>query len=421
MKSLYSPLAIAFSASHEQLNPYHRVSGRIIYTFLVLHASFYMNFFVQAGLVKIRLSQLVPLLGLVAFTLVTILATTSLARVRRWSYRAFFVLHLTIAVSILPLLFFHAKPIRLYVSEALFLFVVDITARKVDTVTGFSRITSIPETNLVKLVIPIPPSKIQRFRKVPGQHVYLSIPPESTPMTTSLPSIHDLLFNPYTVADVSSTDITIVLRTLHGPTSTALKHLTKLSKARPGLNIEGPYGGSQTFPNFTAEFDRVLLFAGGVGATFILPIFNHITSSTPYKEPGCCKVDMIWSMRSKAEAAWIKTTGYPDVLDDDRVKIYITGAEAEVSPKSLAKPGPKDGSVEMDDLRTIERPGRVRGGHTRPNLKDIIDTTFREGSDGHVAVLVCGPAEMAQELREHVGRWVGAGRSVWWHDETFGW
>src|SRR5271169_5905768 len=100
MKSLYSPFAIAFHASHEELNPYHRLSGRIIYSLLILHASFYMNFFIQTGLVVVRLSQVVPLLGVLAFTLITILASTSLERIRQWSYRVFFLCHLVIGVLI---------------------------------------------------------------------------------------------------------------------------------------------------------------------------------------------------------------------------------------------------------------------------------------------------------------------------------
>lgn len=421
MKSLYSPFAIAFQSSHEQLNPYHRISGRIIYSLLTLHFTFYMNFFVQAGLLKVRFTQLVPLLGVLAFTLVTILATTSLALVRRWSYRVFFILHLLIAVSVLPILFFHAKPIRFYLAESLILFFLDITARKLDTFTGFSKITQVADTKLLKLIIPVPPSKIRRFQIAPGQHVYLSLPPESIPTATSLPLIHDLMYNPFTVADVSSDKIMLVLRTLHGPTTTALQHLTKLAKAKPGINIEGPYGESRRFPNFTTEFDKTLLVAGGVGATFILPIFNHIASSISGDEHNGSSVEMIWSMRSMAEAGWVMETENPNVLEDPRVKIYITGADSERSKPFAALEGPEDGSIVMSDLHKEDQLGRAIGGHIRPNLRSFVEKTFLESAEQRVAVLVCGPAEMARELREHVREWVCRGRDVWWHDESFGW
>jgi hypothetical protein len=57
----------------------------------------------------------------------------------------------------------------------------------------------------------------------------------------------------------------------------------------------------------------------------------------------------------------------------------------------------------------------------RPELGKIIDTTFRKGTEETVAVLVCGPAEMSREIKARVRPWVMKGRSVWWHDESFGW
>ena len=56
----------------------------------------------------------------------------------------------------------------------------------------------------------------------------------------------------------------------------------------------------------------------------------------------------------------------------------------------------------------------------RPDLKKIVDDAFRHGDEERVAVVVCGPEEMATELRKHVGVWVMKGRAVWWHKEGFG-
>jgi len=299
------------------------------------------------------------------------------------------------------------------------LFVLDIFARKIDTVTSFTKITSISHTKLLKLTVPIPASKLPRFQAAPGQHVYLNIPPESIPSKTSGPSIHNLLYNPFTVADVSTTDITLVLRTLHGPTTTTLEDLRKLSKAKPPLNIEGPYGESRRFPNFAVDFDRVLLVAGGVGATFILPIYHHLASSMPDEGLISSRVELVWSMRSVAEAHWITKDEDTRLFgDEEHVKIYLTGA-ADILASQRE---PEDGSIELADINVKEEEVvRVSGGHMRPDLRKIVDETFRYGEEERIAVLVCGPAGMAEELRGHVGRWVAKGRYVWWHNESFGW
>lgn len=385
MKNLYSPFVLAFQSSHENLNPYHRISGRIIYFLLALHGAFYINYFVQAGVLLVRVTSLVPLLGIFALLLLTGLTTTSLAIVRRWSYRIFFVLHLTIAVSILPILFFHATPLRLYTVESLVVFLLDIVARKLDTVTAFSKITLEPHTKLLKLTIPIPATKIRRFEASPGQHVYLNIPPESTPYSKAGPSIHNLLYNPFTVADVASSEITLVLRALHGPTTTALKQLTKLSKAKPPMNIEGPYGGARHFPHL-AEFDRVLLVAGGVGGTFILPIFHQVVASTAAEGLSPSRIQLIWSMRSVAEAHWAIKPENKSVFDEEElVKIYLSGT---ASVGTGIREEPEDGSVDMSDISKREEFIKVSGGHTRPDLRKIVDETFRHGEEERVAVLV---------------------------------
>jgi NAD(P)H-flavin reductase len=422
MKSIYSPLAFAFGTSHEHLNTYHRISGRIIYCFLVLHATLYLNFFAQLGVLQTRLTHLVPFLGAFSITLLTLLASTSLESIRRWSYRVFFILHLSIAVSLMPILFFHAPPLRLYTMEALALFIIDTMIRKLDTVTVASKVTSVEHTNLVKLSGPIPSSKIGRFNVAPGQHVYLSIPPESVGSKLPLLSIYQLLYNPFTVADVSPKGILIVLRTLKGPTTTALNQLTGFPTGDSRINIEGPYGVSRRFPNFAAEFDRILLVAGGVGATFILPIYHRMISGMSNEGSNARRVELVWAMRSLAEASWVANTEYASIIDEDhRVKVYVTGVESGSLEAAGAAPEPEDGSVEMEELLQKEQSRKVIRGHTRPNLRKIVDGTFSHSLDERVAVLVCGPAEMARELRQNVGRWVTQGRNVWWHDESFGW
>jgi NAD(P)H-flavin reductase len=426
MKSLYSPLNLAFGCSHEQLNPWHRLSGRVIYGLLFLHATWYLNYFIQAGVLVIRLTSRVVIIGYVAFFLMNILFSTSLEKVRRWSYRVFFICHLIIGMILPPLLFFHATPLRIYVTEALALFVFDIICRKLDTITSYATITPVPHTKLVKLRIPVPASKIRRFQDAPGQHVYLQIPPESTTPHTPNPSVHDLLFNPFTIASVSNTEVTLVLRALHGPTTTTLEYLSHLSKAHPPINIEGPIGSSRHFPNIAADYDRILLVAGGVGSTFILPIYQNVRDQLVAEAKSPDRATFVWSMRSPYESLWAvdssSTTGSEEgasIQNDENVQIFVTGQD---SFHSHNEPEPQDGSLEMRDMSWNENDVGIKiKSKERPDLGTIVDSVFRRGEGERVAILVCGPAGMARELRRSVGRWVEKGRNVWFHDESFGW
>jgi len=379
-----------------------------------------MNYFVQAGVVTKRLTDPVVMVGILAFLLLNIIATTSLERVRRWSYRVFFILHLAVGLFILPLLFCHATPLRLWVIEALVLFFFDITCRKLDTVTSFATITPVPHTKLIKLKIPIPASKIERFQAAPGQHLYLSIPPASRPQLSSSQWIHDFLYNPFTVAGVSDTDVILVLRVQKGPMTQALSNLANLSKAKPPIKIEGPLGSSQRFPNLAAYFDRILLVAGGVGSTFILPIYLHTREQAKIEGKSSDRVTLTWSMRSAAEAIWAVDSDKGNTIEEDEnVKIFLTSNTDD--QQHVDELIPVDGSVELDELQWREEPVKATGGREKPDLRKIVNETFRHGNEERIAVLVCGPAQMARELRMHVGRWVGNGRDVFFHDESFGW
>jgi NAD(P)H-flavin reductase len=416
MKSRYSPLAVAFGASHEQLNIWHQYSAKVFYTLIVTHVILYINFFLQKGIFEKRMQELDVILGVNSMIYLTILTTTSLALIRHWSYRLFFVLHLVIGIGLPILLFFHAHHMRIYVVEALTLFIIDVILRKLDTVTSYATITPVPHTKLVKVKIPVSDDKIHRYQYAPSQHVYINIPAGSRPAGTMSLSIHELLYNPYTIAEVGEKDITLVLRALSGPTSKALAALTNLSKAKPPLNVEGPLGCTQHFPNLIAKYDRVLLVAGGVGATFTLPIYKALVAQLESESSSLDRVKMIWTMRSAAEANWTDTKA---INGDPNVAIFITRSKGD-DVDHTQEPIPTDGSVELDELLPKDEDIVVSGARERPDLGRIVEEMFRSGRSNKVAVLVCGPGGLAREVRAHLGGWIAKGRDIWFHDESFG-
>lgn len=407
MKNPYSPLRYLLRSSHEELNPYHRILGQIIVALFSLHASFYLNFFIRAGLVKNLFTRPIPSLGLVSLTLILTLYITSLNSVRTYSYRIFYATHFTISLLLAPILFFHASPVRGYLIETFIFVLFNTLTRRLTSFLAPSTITTLPSTTLLKLTIPIPPSHRKLYANSQSQHIYLSIPPPSQPTTGS--AILNLCSNPYTIASVAddTTSLTLIARSLSGPTSARLLELTELWKARPPLRIEGPYGGSNRFPDFAREFDRVLLVAGGVGGTFVLPLYQRVRADMERRGGNTERVVMVWSVRSAAEVEWA-AEAVGEVASG--VEIVVTREEEEEGD------GVADGGVEMLDL-TEERGRRKRG---RVDLGGVVDGVFRKGEGEKVAVIVCGPGGMTREVRTAVGRWVKKGRDVWLHEEGFG-
>ena len=436
LKSL-NPFALVFGSSHERVNRFHRVLGRVIYTLLCCHAALYLNFFVQTGIFQKRIVAGVVVLGLLAFFAMTLLNATALRAVRNYSYRVFFVTHLLVAFSIPPLIFFHAKSARWYVGEALVVLLVDLASRKMDTVTSLATLESIPGTGLVKVSAPIPYKKLDRFRQHPGSHVYVSVPPaarqSSNPASSSY-LLFEFLFNPFTVAhvDEQNNGITLVARHLSGPMTSALARLTGVGKRTPGpgsssiasdeeavpLNIEGPYTIPSHFPQLSSgKYHRVLLVAGGIGATFTVPLYRALLHDNPN-----AKVEMVWAVRGAGDATWavMGDDGTGSITDDPNVHIFLTG---DILNSDAATAESNSADVELSPMPTGRRRSRNMAdlSRRRPDLQKIVDGVFQHGSNERVAVLVCGPAAMARELRQHVGVWVMKGRTVWWHNEGFGW
>lgn len=216
--------------------------------------------------------------------------------------------------------------------------------------------------------------------------------------------------------------VTLVARARSGPMTARLSSLasgtsSSSSSSDPvpqvSLNIDGPYGatGKTAQDLLSAKVDRVLLFAGGVGATFALPIYQALLndSNSSAVSP---KVKFIWAVRSASDATWASSLGAKSIIDDDNVELFLTG-DMGVGHGSSEREGGQSGGLELNDLR--------RQSKKRPDVKKIVDDAFRRNNQGSVAVMVCGPAEMAKGVRDAVRPWVMLGRRVHWHNEAFGW
>lgn len=208
------------------------------------------------------------------------------------------------------------------------------------------------------------------------------------------------------------------------------------------LSIEGPYGAADRRVSLLcAKFDRILFVAGGVGATFTLPLYRAVLKESP-----TTKAQMVWAVRSTRDVTWAADAATDGEVteapwEDENVRIFVTGEAVDPEgTESLRRwahtshhgAPDNDGNSEGVDpdtgaeveMSTVGQDSRGDRGMTqhqlkRPDLKKMIDDLFRHGQEERVAVLVCGPTEMARELRTHLGVWVHKGRSVWYHKEGF--
>ncbi|KFA72917.1 hypothetical protein S40288_02175 [Stachybotrys chartarum IBT 40288] len=421
-----NPFAWALGSSHEDVNRYHRVLGRIVYALVLVHLLLYNYFFLAKGVWVRRMSQLVVLCGTLSALAMHVLNGTSMASVRAASYRIFFVTHLVVALGMPPLLFFHAPPARIYVVETLAVFVLDLIVRKASTITAPTTLEAIPGTSLVKATVSIPSVKANQFRVHPGSHIYLSVPASARPPSyqPSREPVFEFLYNPFTVAAVSedNSDITLVTRIRNGPLTKYLAYFAATGE-KVHLGVDGPYGaiGKHYHDLVDSRINRFLIFAGGVGATFALPIYQAILHDNP-----SAKAQLVWAIRAAGDATWAvgPDSTSRSILADNNIELFVTGDMGVADQDdNAATATTADAGVELSPLYRDTRRGRFTTEHNRkrPDIEKIVDATFRQGTEEAVAVLVCGPTEMAREVRRRVRPWVMRGRQVWWHNESFGW
>jgi NAD(P)H-flavin reductase len=407
--------------SHEKLNAAHQVLGKTIQCLLTLHAAFYLNFFIRVKVLSKRIKDQDVILGLACITIVTVTSTAAIAAIKRWNYRLFYVIHVISATMLLPLAYFHVQHIRPFILESAGIYILHIVLRLTNRRTQPGSVGLVPGTNLVHIKIPLN-DRTRQFK--PGQHVYFSLPRGYR--GSIIPGI--FLHNPFTVASLPKKDgqLVLVARALDGNTKSLanLAHQTDLQNAGSrrslSLKIEGPYGNSSHLPNLNS-FDRILLVAGGVGATFVIPLWRTILELKQSSEQHLnADVRLIWAVRGLSETAWAlplpeATSSKVSSNVRSEAEVYITGG----SSASLTTVwGEAMELVETDGERAINEQG-IAVKHGRPDLHDIVNEMF-SGHVGRAAIFVCGPAGMWKQLRREVRRQVWKGNDVYWHAEEFG-
>lgn len=364
-----------------------------------------------------------------------ILGTTALTKIRNYSYRVFFILHVILSISLLPILYFHVSHLRIYILESAAIYVILILQRNISSTFTLATISHLPSSSLLSVSLqPKAPFKLPK--SIPGQHIYLSFP------SSADAPLNKLRLNPLTIANLPTIDgnMRLIIRPLSGTTNLLSKLAETHVRRQPTpIIIEGPYGSAPHWPDLL-KFDRILLVAGGVGATFTLPIYRSLLRNLCRGSPTLSSnFRSIWSVREIADAIW----GL-QYLQEDGVEALLGGFEVFVSSPSDSSGDTADDSIELEEpnqlLKVAQRVGSGESLHDennlmlnfkihqgRPNLKHIVDDVFTsiditcENENLKVAVLVCGPTEMSRNLRKGVGMWAKRGIDIFWHNEEFSW
>ena len=428
MKSHYSPFQAFLKLSHEELDPYHRVLGPIIIIFSTGHGCLFILFFITHHVTAQPGKGYVVIVGIGAVYALWTLGIFSFQRLRRSSYRLFLAAHHAMFWVALALLVVHVAATRGFVLEAVAIYVLNQLLRRGETNVVEAELEWSKESEVLKVEMTLQ-HDVEDFP--PGSSAYIS--KWEHPRIQSLFSGY--FGNPFTVKyDNATRKLTAYMRK-RGKRTTGLSSLP----SRTVIAVEGPYGSASLYePSLSAyllgQTDRILLVAGGIGATFVFSIAHGILErlrDTPMAQTQKL-LRVIWVARDKKATAWT------DALLAKRGKESRGACLADVVELYHSRPGWNDASPDLSDLVegddenvplksiTSEASGTGNTGVEkarlgRPEINDIVNEFITGGVVKRaVAVAVCGPASLRRSVRREVHAHIKSGTKVWWHEEQFG-
>ncbi|KAF3760842.1 hypothetical protein M406DRAFT_343011 [Cryphonectria parasitica EP155] len=450
-----TPLALLSAYSYERLNGLHQIAGYTTFVFLVLHASMYTNYFLSDNETKIFEGGSVRA-GIVAgfgFLGVVFSATV----VRHIWYEAFLVMHVVCFLIALISASYHQHELS---SGLLVIFSVIAGLWGADRLVRGSRML-FGSINNHAVIEPLPDggTKILLAKRplgaVPGKHCFVWIP-----------AIRKFESHPFTIA--ATEPMEFVVNAYDGFT----RDLHSYAAANPGAklmaSVDGPYG---TFPD-PMSFDKVVLIAGGSGATFT---FGLAVNMLERMGPDSTKtIVFIWAVKKHDNLSWfadhlqtLKTHPHsPKVnaslyvtaaaasdpstqensdAEEDRQQQHqkqqnaapaiISSSSAIVKSDVSARPSAAStlsNSYVAADLEKAAATNRMlstdsfHGHDLRPGRPDTA-TLIREAvssarATDRVLVAACGPSGFMRTVRDTTASLIrGDGPGVELHCEQFGW
>lgn len=208
---------------------------------------------------------------------------------RRWHYESFYAIHITFFVIILVTVGLHRADTDLGYGQswavAAVIFAASIWA--IDRVIRILRIwwNSLDNT---ATVTPLPQGGTRLtlrktpFTFVPGKHAFLW-----------LPSIRLAETHPFTI--VSTNPLEFVVSAQHGFTGYLHAYAQQYPGASLKVSVDGPYG---SLPNFS-HFEKIVLVAGGSGASFALGVAAALVRNCQLK--GGAQIDIVWVVKRKGK------------------------------------------------------------------------------------------------------------------------
>ncbi|KAL3460605.1 FAD-binding domain-containing protein [Aspergillus heterothallicus] len=332
---------------YQRLNWFHRWVARTIW----LCATFHMGFWFRSwGRYNYIIYQLktdgFAKRGFAAWCILTFIVILSARPIRRFGYEFFVIQHLVMFVGFTIAVWLHAsEETKVWVWIPIGLLVFDRVVRYAWAAYINLSIFHWPRTHSLwsnrASFIPLPGNvtrvtiKNPGTKWTPGQHMFLTCH-----------MIAPLQSHPFTIASIPEDNkLEFLIRAEKGATrrffSYASKHGQSIGnpvasgKQPRTVLLEGPYGRMRS----PRQFDSIVLFAGGMGATLTVPLLCDIVAQWKSSAGSTVtkRIRFVWVIRSRSHLAWFETQlqsvradvvacqqKSSDIVREVEITIYVT-------------------------------------------------------------------------------------------------
>ncbi|KAK4234797.1 ferric reductase like transmembrane component-domain-containing protein [Achaetomium macrosporum] len=399
-----NPLIDLLGISFDTFNLLHRWLGRIVALEALAHT---LAWLISAASTSgwdgaFNTIFKVPFLmwGFIATIAMVVITIQAASMFRHAYYETFKLLHIALAILSVIGLWYHLDLERLpqlkYLYAVVVLWVFDRAARLLRI--GYRNLGAGGTKTLVEALpggacrVTVTMARPWKFK--PGQHAYLYMPTigfwQSHPFTVAWSDEADQLDDeklPVGRQDVLAmrkTTVSFIIRGRTGFTgalySRAAAHPDGKMVTR--CLVEGPYRGSSRLHSY----GTVMLFAGGVGITQAVPHVRDLVAGYSNGTVATRKVVMVWTIQSPEHLEWIRPW-MTEVLAMEKRREVLRIMLFVSRPRSTKEIHSPSSTVQMF-------PGR-------PNIDTLLGIEV-ENQVGAMAVSVCGPGALSDEVRRAV-------------------
>lgn len=401
-----NPLIAILNVPFDTWNLLHRWLGRIVVLEALAHTIAWCIPWDVVGIFVPSSNFLIA--GLVATCGFTTLILHSPSPVRHAFYETFIHFHLAIVAVSFGFLWAHLDGLiaQNYLLIAIIVWVLEratrlfiIVYRNFGPESTTATVEAMPG-DAMRIILRI--ARPWTFK--PGQHIYLYIPaieywtshPFSVAWSEALPDTKQslgLLDAP------QKTTFSLIVRRRKGMTD---KLYQRVANSRVTLRafVEGPYGNIHSLDSY----GTVMLFAGGVGITHLIPFVRRLVAGFAEGTVATRRLTLVWIVQYPEHLEWVRPW-MTVILAMDRRREVLRIILFITRPRNT---------------KEIQSPSAtVRIFPGRPNIDTLIGIEV-ENQIGAIGVLVCGNGSLSDDVRKAC-RKRQARSNIDYIEESFSW